>query len=139
MNKISSRKLSLNADDPFLNFIGYSQKAADDDFQNNNIVESTPNTRQVKIDALKSQIKRQSPELTKAMSSYASSKMTDDQFYSRVRQLLHEEEITTFDKRSRSLGRGESTDYSWRTDEYWQFPDNVRKAIDVANLKTKHS
>lgn len=27
----------------------------------------------------------------------------------------------------------------WRTEEYWKLPENVRKAIDTANMKSKHS
>ena len=27
----------------------------------------------------------------------------------------------------------------WRNDEYWKLPENVRKAIDTANMKSKHS
>ena len=32
-----------------------------------------------------------------------------------------------------------NSQYNWQNDQYWQLPENVRKAIDIAKLKRKNS
>jgi|APSaa5957512535_1039671.scaffolds.fasta_scaffold32902_3 hypothetical protein len=38
-----------------------------------------------------------------------------------------------------SSERGDVAEGSWKDQNYWALPENVRSAIDVANLKKKHS
>ena len=33
----------------------------------------------------------------------------------------------------------EKENFSWRNQQYWALPENVRKAIDMAKMKKRHS
>jgi hypothetical protein len=39
----------------------------------------------------------------------------------------------------KSSERGEIKESEWKNDQYWALPPNVRKAIDIAKMKKKHS
>jgi len=38
-----------------------------------------------------------------------------------------------------SSDRAEIEEGSWKNEQYWALPENVRNAIDVAKMKKKHS
>ena len=38
-----------------------------------------------------------------------------------------------------SSDREQIKEGSWKNDQYWALPENVRKAIDMAKMKKKHS
>lgn len=47
--------------------------------------------------------------------------------------------VSDSDDPDKSKDDGKKVDYSYRDANYWALPENVRAAIDVAKMKSKHS
>mmetsp|Transcript_24000 Transcript_24000/g.36870 ORF Transcript_24000/g.36870 Transcript_24000/m.36870 type:complete len:101 (+) Transcript_24000:514-816(+) len=43
------------------------------------------------------------------------------------------------EEEERERRRVEQKRHPWRDDNYWRLPENVRHAVDVAKMKSKHS
>ena len=68
------------------------------------------------------------------MTKFIASKNCSNHFHESIN--TEQEESEDSDKSSE---RGEIKESEWKTEQYWQLPPNVRKAIDYAKQKKKHS
>ena len=58
----------------------------------------------------------------------------------RLREIQYGSDASSASEESNhSSERADIEDGSWKNDQYWALPENVRNAIDVAKMKKKHS
>lgn len=133
------RKLSIRVDDPFLKVFNHPDLVVSPQKEISNSCKPTAKKSRINVDniPLDNLSSKKSVRF-----GYNSDSSSDDGHFE---QLGYDPEKTNFfpnfdgSKDSNLYTSNQTQDQYWKTEAYFRLPDNVKKAIDFAEMKSQHS